>query len=155
MIKTKIIDNWLSKDLSNYLEEYFLYNFPHYYGHKSNDLDQEVFYNSTLNTQDALNNFLFFKLQKTINKKLKLERMYINVQHQNMNGSFHIDREELTCLYMVTETLNDSGYFEIQDEEKINFVQNRLIIFDAKKKHRGLAPNKGVRITLAFKTYVS
>ena len=81
--------------------------------------------------------------------------MYINIQHPNMNGSFHSDDGELTCLYMVTQTLENSGHFEIKDEEKINFVQNRLITFDAKKLHRGIAPDKGVRITLAFKTYVS
>ena len=41
---------------------------------------------------------------------------------------------------------------KIKNEDKIPFVQNRLIIFDANKLHRGLSPNKNeVRITLAFK----
>jgi hypothetical protein len=155
-MKTQIIDNWLDKNLVDYLEDYFLYRFPHYYGHKSNpDSDESSFYNSMCNPQDALNNYLFFKLKKTLNKNLKLERMYINIQHLNMNGSFHPDDGDMTCLYMVTKTLENSGHFEIKDEEKINFVQNRLIAFDAKKLHRGTAPNKDVRITLAFKTYVS
>jgi hypothetical protein len=155
-MKTQIIDNWLDKNLVDYLEDYFLYRFPHYYGHKSNpDSDESSFYNSMCNPQDALNNYLFFKLKKTLNKNLKLERMYINIQHPNMNGSFHPDDGDMTCLYMVTKTLENSGHFEIKDEEKINFVQNRLIAFDAKKLHRGTAPNKDVRITLAFKTYVS
>jgi len=153
-MKTQIIDNWLDKNLVDYLEDYFLYKFPHFYGHKSNDKDNNSFYASGLNPDDALNNFLFFKLKKTLNKNLRLERMYINVQHPNMNGSFHPDDGDITCLYMVTKTLENSGHFEIKDEEKINFVQNRLIAFDAKKIHRGNAPNKDVRITLAFKTYV-
>jgi len=154
-METKIIDNWLDKDLVLYLENYFLYNFPHYYGHKSNDKDSESFYNSGLNPNDALNNFLFYKLKKTLNKNLKLERMYINIQHPNMNGSFHTDDGDMTCLYMVTKTKKNSGYFEIKNENKINFIQNRLISFDAKKMHRGLSPDNGVRITLAFKTHVS
>ena len=154
-MKTKIIDNWLDKDLVNYLNEYFLYNFPHYYGHKSNDNDKSVFYISGLNEKDALNSFLFYKLQKTLDMSLSLERMYINIQHHEMNGSFHNDDGQMTCLYMVTSSLKNSGAFEIKDEEKIDFVQNRLIAFDAKKLHRGLAPQKGeVRITLAFKTNV-
>ena len=110
MIKTKIIDNWLDEDLVNYLNNYFLYTLPHYYGAKSNDDDKSCFYNTPLNEQDALNKFLFYN------------------------------------------SLKDSGAFEIKNEDIIPFVQNRLIIFDAKKLHRGLSPNKNeVRITLAFK----
>tara|TARA_R110000772_G_scaffold44378_3_gene102158 strand:+ start:84 stop:554 length:471 start_codon:yes stop_codon:yes gene_type:complete len=156
-MKTEIIDNWLHSDLVDYLENYFLYKFPHYYGHKSNDKDINSFYVSSLNPDDALNNFLFYKLKKTLNKNLRLERMYINIQHENMNGSFHQDEGDITCLYMVTKTLpKGEGCFEIKNEEKIDFIQNRLIAFDASKQHMGHAPNKGeVRITLAFKTYVS
>ena len=157
MLETKIIDNWLNKDLVDYLEKYFLYNFPHFYGHKSNAEDSldSVFYNSNLNPKDALNNYLFYKLQKTLNIKLKLNRMYINIQHPGMSGSFHTDDGMMTCLYMATKTLNNKGSFEIKNEPPVNFIQNRLIAFDSSKEHRGNAPDKGeVRITLAFKTNV-
>ena len=157
MLETRIIDNWLNKNLVDYLEEYFLYNFPHYYGHKSNekDPDDSVFYNSNLNPDDALNSYLFYKLQKTLDMKLKLNRMYINIQHPGMIGSFHTDDGMMTGLYMATKTLNNKGSFEIKNETPIDFIQNRLIAFDASKEHRGNAPDKGeVRITLAFKTHV-
>jgi len=157
MLETRIIDNWLNKNLVDYLEEYFLYNFPHYYGHKSNkeDPDDSVFYNSNLNPDDALNSYLFYKLQKTLDMKLKLNRMYINIQHPGMIGSFHTDDGMMTGLYMATKTLNNKGSFEIKNETPIDFIQNRLIAFDASKEHRGKAPDKGeVRITLAFKTHV-
>ena len=154
-METKIIDNWLDKDLVKYLNHYFLYEFPHYYGHKSVDENKDCFYMSMLNPKDALNNFLFYKLKNTLNKNLNLERMYINIQHPNMNGSFHSDEGDITCLYMATKTLNNNGHFQIKGEGKIDFVQNRLIAFDAKKLHRGLAPTNDVRITLAFKTHVS
>ena len=157
MLETRIIDNWLDKNLVDYLEEYFLYNFPHYYGHKSNkeDPDDSVFYNTNLNPSDALNSYLFYKLQKTLDMKLKLNRMYINIQHPGMTGSFHTDDGMMTCLYMATKTLNNKGSFEIKNEPPVNFIQNRLIAFDASKEHRGNAPDKGeVRITLAFKTNV-
>jgi hypothetical protein len=39
-------------------------------------------------------------------------------------------------------------------EESISFKKNKLICFDAKKLHRGLAPKKGVRITVVFKTEI-
>ena len=67
------------------------------------------------------------------------------------DGDYHTDDCNITCLYMVTDTLKDSGHLDIKDEKKINFVQNRLVIFDSKKLHRGLAPSNGVRISLAFK----
>jgi len=154
-METKIIDNWLDKDLVEYLNHYFLYDFPHYYGHKSIDENKDCFYMSMLNPKDALNHFLFYKIKKTLDKNLNLERMYINIQHPNMNGSFHSDEGDITCLYMATKTLNNNGQFQIKGEGKIDFVQNRLIAFDAKKLHRGLAPTNDVRITLAFKTHVS
>ena len=148
----KIFDNWLDTDLSQFLESYFLYNFPHFYGHKSNDDDESCFYNSELNPHDSLNHFLFYKLKKTLKLKLHLERMYINVQHSGMDGSFHKDDGDLTCLYMVTKTRDEEDRsFVIEGSDKTRFVQNRLICFDANKTHKGLAPKKGVRITLAFK----
>ena len=73
-METQIIDNWLSKDLTEYLNDYFLHRFPHYYGHQSNPNNNEnCFYVSMLNSEDALNNFLFYKLKKTLNKNLKLK----------------------------------------------------------------------------------
>ena len=156
MTETEIIDNWLNKDLVEYLERYFTYGFPHYYGHKSSEEDPTCFYNAPLNQQDALNKYLFYKVKKTLNKNLECERMYINIQHFGMDGQFHKDETDLTVLYMVTKSLENDGHFQIKDEDKIDFVQNRLISFDAKKFHRGLAPTKpgDVKITLAFKLYV-
>ena len=73
--------------------------------------------------------------------------MYINVQHPNMDGKFHRDPSDVTFLYMIIGT----GNFEIKDETSINFEENKFILFNGKKLHRGLGPDKGVRITLACK----
>ena len=44
-------------------------------------------------------------------------------------------------------------FFEIENGEKIDFVQNRLILFDAKNYHRGIGPRTNVtRMTFALKT---
>ena len=40
---------------------------------------------------------------------------------------------------------------QIKNEGKTKFIENRLIAFNAKKWHKGNAPKKGIRITLAFK----
>lgn len=157
----KIVDNFLEQDLSKYLEKYFL-EIPHYYGHTSLGLDKgSPFYQANLNMYDPLINFLCLKVQKQVDYKLGFLRVYINIHHSNMPGSFHQDDGDITFLLMVSKTLQkNSGQFQIQIDnninniEKIDFIQNRLIIFPAEWKHRGLDPvEHGVpRITLAFKT---
>jgi hypothetical protein len=76
-----------------------------------------------------------------------------------MDGHWHQDDGKNTILLMITKTLKkNSGQFQIKDKNniitKINFVQNKIIYFDASLLHRGLAPEEinTPRITLAFKT---
>jgi len=152
----KIIDNFLEKDLINYLEKLFIYKTPHYYGHTSDKKNTE-FYISNLNINDTMINFLIIKLKKQFNFN-QVIRSYINIQHNGMNGDWHQDDGSNTILIMITKTLKKgSGQLEIKNNEKINkidFIQNRLIFFDATKYHRGLSPKEinSPRITLAFKT---
>ncbi len=67
-----------------------------------------------------------------------------------MDGSFHVDEGNLTFIYMV----EGEGDLEIKNENIIKFEENKLISFFAKKEHKAYAPEKGVRISLAFKTTV-
>tara|TARA_R100001594_G_scaffold148778_2_gene204830 strand:- start:3 stop:491 length:489 start_codon:yes stop_codon:yes gene_type:complete len=155
-----IIDNWLDPHLAEYLNHNYLFERAHWFGHQSvgddSVIDENRFYNHVLDTAEPINRYLFYKLRKTLMAKkmpVKLLRMYFNVQFKDMDGAFHKDDGYITALYMVSKTREEGdGDFEIKDEGKIRFVQNRLICFDANKKHRGLAPKDGVRIMLAFKT---
>ena len=99
---------------------------------------------------DPLMDFIFYKVQKALGKNLKLLRVYTNLQYPSMHGDYHVDDGHITCLYMV----NGEGAFEIKNESKIEFEEEKLILFDAKKPHKGNAPKKGNRITLAFKTEI-
>tara|TARA_R100000657_G_C4682772_1_gene133166 strand:+ start:2119 stop:2568 length:450 start_codon:yes stop_codon:yes gene_type:complete len=143
----KVIDNWLDRSLAVYLQDFFQYRVPHWWGHVSNPEETNMMYNCDLNINDGLNGFLFAKLCTDLNERLRLRRMYLNIQHPGMNGEFHTDDGDLTCLYMVV----GEGPFEIKNEGKTKFIENRLIAFNAKKWHKGNAPKKGIRITLAFK----
>jgi hypothetical protein len=157
----KIIDNFLEDDLSKYLEKYFL-EIPHTFGHSSLGLDKGIpFYQANLNPYDPLINFLCLKVQKQIEHKIGFLRVYINVHYSNMPGSFHIDDGDITFMLMTSKTLQkNSGQFQIQinnnvnDIQSVDFIQNRLVIFPAKWKHRGLDPTEHAtpRVTLAFKT---
>lgn len=156
----EIIDNFLEKELCVFLHEYFL-KMPHYYGHSSklNDNNGNHFYMTDLNIQDPLINFLCKKIFNLKKKNITILRTYINIQHAGMNGNFHEDDGDKTYLIMISKTLQEnSGQFQIIEKEdsikSINFVQNRLISFPAKLKHKGLAPleQNTPRITLVFKT---
>jgi len=152
----KIIDNFLEKELIEYLKNVFMFKTPHLYGHKSHE-KSNFFYNSDINMEDTLIKFIILKLQKEF-KFNEVLRSYINVQFYGMDGDWHTDDGKNTILLMVTKTLkNGSGDFQIKMDNKINkvgFVQNRLIFFDASFQHRGLAPKElnTPRITFAFKT---
>jgi hypothetical protein len=148
-----IKDNFLEKNLINFLYDYFL-KIPHYYGHNSKE-GGNSFYNHEFYFDNPLINFLCSLFEKNI----KILRVYTNIQYNDMDGEFHIDSGDTTYLLMISNTLQkNSGAFQFLDEENkinsINFVKNRMIQFPAKIKHRGLAPiEKNLpRITLAFKT---
>lgn len=143
---TEIIKDWLDEDLANYLKTLYTYNFPHFYGHSSTKGKGAVFYSTYFDQKENLNKFLIYKLKQTIKIPFTIKDMYLNIQHPGMEGEFHKDDCSLTALYMVT----GEGNFEFKDR-KIAFKENKLIIFDSSKLHRGRAPKKGIRITLAFK----
>jgi len=157
----KIIDNFLEKDLSIYLEQYFL-EIPHNFGWTSKGLGEGVpFYQANLNPYDPLIKFLCLKVQQQVDHKLGFIRVYINIHYSNMPGDFHEDDGDTTFVLMTSKTLQKgSGQFQIQinnnveNIQKIDFIQNRLIIFPALWKHRGLDPIEHAtpRVTLAFKT---
>jgi hypothetical protein len=157
----KIIDNFLEPDLSKYLEKYFL-EIPHTFGWSSTGLDNgSPFYQANLNPYDPLIKFLCLKVQNQVDHKLGFIRVYINIHYSNMPGGFHQDDGDTTFIVMTSKTLKKgSGQFQIQinnDENKLesfDFIQNRLIIFPAQWKHRGLDPveHSTPRVTLAFKT---
>tara|TARA_R100001244_G_scaffold92653_1_gene69905 strand:- start:78 stop:548 length:471 start_codon:yes stop_codon:yes gene_type:complete len=151
----KVIKNFLPSDLIAFLHRHYL-TLPHFYGHKS--IEEGIpFYNHELNPQDPLTNYLCLKVKEAISKEESLSflRVYFNVQHVGMDGSFHEDDGDNTILLMISDTSPDGGCFEYIEDKKIKqipFVQNTLIMFNTKFSHRGRSPKKGVRITLAFKT---
>ena len=150
-MKTKIVDNWLSKDFQEYIERLFLYHTPHWWDMTPYP-GKPPFYYCNLNMEDALFAYLGAKAISTIGKG-SLKRMYINVQHPGMEGSYHVDDGNITGIYMATKTLSKSGKLLIDGEKDVPFVQGRFVMFNAKTSHKATSPSKGnVRISLAFKT---
>jgi hypothetical protein len=148
-MKTIIINNFLSIDLNNYLNNYLKDNVK-LVSQTSNNLENKKPFLMGIFNYCPLMDFIFNKIQNKIKKKLTLTRCYSNLQYPDMDGSFHTDDGDITCLYMI----HGNGPFEIKNDKKIKFKEGRLIIFDAKKLHKGHAPKKGYRITLAFKAKI-
>ena len=153
----KIVKNWLEKDLAYRVRNYLL--------------DQPYTYNSTSHFKNTGRSFfvsefnlntnkeiisLFPHLIKQFDHDIIIIRAYANLQFIKMDGDWHTDDGEITCVWMATQTLpQGSGLLQLKNKrEDIKFDFNKLIMFDAKRPHRGLAPKKfnTPRITLAFKT---
>lgn len=151
-----VTNNFLDPLLIENLKYNFLYEIPHIWGHSSNKGNNE-FYFASLSAERPDIRFIHAKINNEILKlNTKIDRVYFNIQHNSMDGDFHMDDGDLTALLMITDTPNDGGgRFEYEGEDnKINFEnfeQNKLIIFQG-IRHRGCAPtNNKPRITLAFK----
>tara|TARA_R110000744_G_scaffold129705_1_gene237167 strand:+ start:1584 stop:2060 length:477 start_codon:yes stop_codon:yes gene_type:complete len=152
MIKTVFIDNWLDNELAEYLSSYFYKDIPYYTNHKSLP-HYKTSHLMGVVTPTPMTGFLFNKIQKIM--PVDLIRMYTNLQYITMDGNWHpdiFDGSTHTFLYMLSKNV-EGGEFEIQNEKKYEYKFNRLIWFDARKMHKGLAPTNNVpRVTLAFKT---
>jgi len=146
-MKTKTYFNFLEPSLHTYLNLLLFQKTQHLVQISSRRNEKGYFLYGTV-PYDNMMNFIFEKIQKTIGKKLNLLRVYSNLQFPGMDGDFHTDDGELTCMIMI----HGDGDFEIKNEKRFSFVENSLIIFDASKSHKGHAPSKDYRITLAFKT---
>lgn len=161
----KIIDNWLDSDLIDHLSEKFLYHYPHRFVEKSTDT-KPIMYSYDFNPGDTLMDFLSRKVQNQITSKhtLTFTRIYFNVAHPGMHGMFHVDSKDPNAgpsiMLMVTPKGKGGEFYYRPDPhdhlctEKVEYEQNRLLIFDAHLEHYGASFKDTPRITLVFKTYV-
>ena len=150
----KIVKNWLDKDLAWRVRNYLLAQ-PYTYSEVSHDKADNKFFNCPFDLHsNPYIKSLFPKLIEQFKYDIAITRSYANLQFTKMNGEWHTDDGETTCLWMATESLpKGSGEFQTKNKE-IKFDFNKLIMFDSKTVHRGMAPKKfnTPRITLAFKT---
>ena len=68
MIQTKEINNWLEQDLNEFLENNFLYEKAHWFGHSSLNEPanfNDSFYSHLLDNNEPINQYLYNKLKKT------------------------------------------------------------------------------------------
>ena len=137
----QIIDEWMEYPLLMWYGNHFLYNLPHMWGHSS-DVGTPAFYASPILDTSVISQQIAFKIKYTTNWEYDIHSMYINIQHQGMDGSWHKDADsDLTVVWMVTPNEGTGGDFEYKEEGKvktIDYVQNRLVLFEGTSiEHRG------------------
>jgi len=152
----KIVKNWLDKDVAYSMQSYLLKK-PYTYSEASHSKSNSKFFSCPFDIHnDTYIKSLFPELIKQFKYDIEIIRSYANLQFTKMDGEWHTDDGEITCLWMATQTLpKGSGTLQLKNKrEDVKFEFNKLVMFDAKRPHRGLAPKEfnTPRITLAFKT---
>jgi len=151
-----VMDDWLDIEFCDHLAKHILYFTPHSYGHTSNKGEGVPFYHTEFNVSNFHIKYMCRKLaREVVEGDCGFLRVYANIQFPGMDGVMHVDDGDMTAIYMVTETLSPGNgsfeYIEDGQHESIEFVQNRLILFEG-NKHKGMAPKEGSpRVTMAFK----
>tara|TARA_R110002126_G_scaffold37980_1_gene113871 strand:- start:3033 stop:3500 length:468 start_codon:yes stop_codon:yes gene_type:complete len=150
----KIVKNWLEKDLAFRVRN-FLLDQQYKYTESSLTGTGPSFFSSHFDinqNKDIMT--LFPLLVSQFEYDIEIIKVYANLQFYGMNGDWHTDDGDITCLWMATKSLpKGSGEFKTK-KQSVKFDFNKLVMFDAKKLHKGMAPKElnTPRITLAFKT---
>jgi hypothetical protein len=169
-----VFDNFLTNDELTFTENCFkkpIWEFGH--GEVLRDAESSVARarNSPRNWFIAhLDHLLFFteylkeKIEKVIDLKCSLDKVYANGQTILNDGNWHIDNESsdyITALLYISD-IDAQNIDEIKGHTEFKMgnhiislqpMKNRLVVFESSIPHRGLAPNISgfLRISIAWK----
>jgi Rps23 Pro-64 3,4-dihydroxylase Tpa1-like proline 4-hydroxylase len=175
MFKTKVVDNFINDraSLQNFFNNVINGNMKLSFTNFGEDRN---YIDSFTSREDAYNFFLphvydIYKKLKVIHEQnfqytnSYIHRWHLNVHPTGYDGTIHRDPDVdglPTYLYFVTPDWKPDygGEFIIYDknhiaEEVISFVEDRLVIFNGMRPHRGVAPTRLsslLRVTIAFQT---
>lgn len=121
-----------------------------------------VFLSCDVQDDPFYNTHLLSYIQRCFDSKVEPLRIYYNGQHPNFHGSYHTDDGDVTAILYVNVTQYQpswGGWTELYDGDTderhmIPPMDNRLLLFDAKIPHRGLAflnPADPIRVNLTYK----
>jgi len=168
MESINIYDNFLSNEDLQKCNEYVSKG-NWIYGHTSSSSTgfNTPFWHMDLMKCDFFTDYLKTKIEKKLNKKFKLNRVYANGQTYGQDGSFHQDDTKINtttfCIYTTelphnNDDLNGYLYVKIPNNSKyiacIEPLYNRGVSFPSYYYHKGAAFNRyfqNMRICIAFK----
>jgi len=150
-MKTKVLDNFLDSDYLELIKE--IVPTLDYKLHGS--IDKLNFLNSAGYPYPHTD--CFYVLAKKVSNMTnsKVLRCYVNLNPSGEAhaGEFHEDDGDITALFMPFNwNIERGGSLKFYDGEEIEYRENRLVIFDAKRPHRAMPHSfEGFRYTVAFK----
>jgi len=148
----RIIEKYLDPILHKLVYESILKT-PMKYSESSNR-GEDKFFRVDFDFNDNLTKYLCMKVRETLKVPTGFIKVYANIQFKEMHGNFHVDSGDSTVMIMMSDTLKKGDGCFVTKEKRVNFVQNRCIIFNAAEEHKGLASTTSTkpRVTLVFKT---
>jgi hypothetical protein len=144
-----IFDNFLDKNEFELIKSTMIDNeseFPWYVGkinypqYMSVDERYNFQFCHTFYDKDGTNSKFFYILHPIIYRitAKKIFRIKANlnpVTHRNIEHSFHIDMKDcITGIYYVN---SNNGYTIFKDGDKIESVENRMVLFNSNQEHSG------------------
>ena len=165
-----IIDNFFSDDIVIYIKSFFNNNFWINNCIKYSNIDSfggdEPFFRLDLNEETFFTKKLKTIIERKLDKKFNLNRVYAVSQFYEQDSNYHIDsicKKSFTfCYYINTSVVDEEtkGYLFIKIPEKhfllaIEPFSNRGILFPSHYIHKGTGINNGLRICIAWKFTIS
>ena len=150
-----IFDSFLNETELDYVKN-FVFNSNFEYGHSSIGIERiaTTFFSIQINDNFFIND-IKQKIEETTNKKLLLNRCYMQIQTCGLDGGYHTDDENdncyTFCIYISNltnaEIDDNNGEFFIKIPNKqfiisIDTYMNRGILFPANYFHKGMAYNR-------------
>jgi|TARA_Y100000114_G_C11672326_1_gene284391 hypothetical protein len=150
----KTFDEVISKDLLKLVQAEL--RWLHYNKQESIIGDGNVFFYSDTSNHPT-HKILFDIFNEKFNLNFKLIRSYVNCYPPQIGGNLHHDDGNYTYLFFPDDIQNIEklGDLQFKDGPTIAYKTNRLVVFDAKIKHKA---NKNLtthmRHTIAWKTLI-
>lgn len=143
----KIIENYLDKNTFNKInsiitQSNFSWYFAPYISYPNDNagfMFNHTFYNENGITSNYFNDIIFPLLTQI--KFTKLLRAKANLYTQNSNHikhNYHIDDKDHVHQVALYSLNTNNGYTEFENGQKIESVENRLLIFDGQLTHQSV-----------------
>lgn len=162
-----IFDDFLEDDELSRINKFILET-RWSYGHRNGEREPiDTRYFSDYNINSFISDYVRIKIEKVINKPLKIIRNYLQIQSFGENGGYHTDCDmpnTYTFTLYITEIDNETiehsnGDFllklpNVKHIVSIDTYNNRGIVFPSNYLHKGMAYNINTtkkRIVIAWK----
>ena len=151
-----IVDNFINKKECNQINEIFLSrNFPWYYSKDQTSPKDSSFMFHIFYKENQINTHYYNLVEPILNKLKPKKILHIRANlclKRPSKCNWHVDKwsphlKHTTAIYYIN---TNNGYTEFKNK-KVKCKKNRIVVFDASKKHRAqIQTDKDVRMVINF-----